>query len=244
MDYHSEEPWKLYYWPGFPGRGEFVRLLLEEAQVPYIDVGNKEGVSEIMKFIKGENEGFPMAAPPIISRGNVTLSQTPNICFYLGRKYNLCPADEVESFHVNQLALSIADITKEVHDTHHPISSALYYEDQKDAAKKYSSEFISKRIPKWIGYFERVLKSNSHSNSEYLVGSGFTYVDLSLFHVVVGLEFAFPKAMAKIKSEYPLVFAHKDRIGGRPNISAYLKSSRRIPFNHGVFRYYPELDSD
>jgi glutathione S-transferase len=125
-----------------------------------------------------------------------------------------------------------------VHDTHHPIASSQYYEDQKKEAKKRAADFTATRIPKFYGYFSRVL-----GEREYLVGDRLTYADLSLFQVIEGLRYAFPRAAARIEADHPNLAGLRERVAARPNIAAYLASPRRIPFNvEGIFRRYPELD--
>jgi len=244
----NEKPWELYYWPGLQGRGEFVRLVFEEAGVPYKDVARLPkdqggGADKVMHFFKGSPDEFPVAAPPVIKRDDILLSQSSNICMFLATKYGLAPQDEVDLYKANQLALTIADVVAEAHDTHHPISNALYYEDQKDAAIKKAKSFREERIPKFLSYFERVLQFNKKSSNQWLVGDRITYADLSLFQLLSGLEYAFPKAYAREIEKMPLLTSLKKRVSERPNIAAYLKSDRRVFFNeNGIFRRYPELD--
>jgi glutathione S-transferase len=98
-------------------------------------------------------------------------------------------------------------------------------------------------MPKFLKYFERVLRRNDAGAGQYFVGTAHSYVDLSKFQTLSGLGYAFPKALSGLESELPLLFALKARVASRPRIAAYLASERRIPFNqHGLFRHYPELD--
>jgi len=239
----AEEPWRLYYWPTIPGRGEFVRLVLEEAKVPYIDVGRVEGFEKVRDFVWARTEGFPAAAPPVIQRGTTVLSQSMNICLFLAEKYHMLPPGENGKFVANQIALTLADFVSEAHDVHHPLSGTLYYEDQKEMALKKASFFCSLRIPRFLKYLEEILTRNTESGGKALVGPSFSYVDLIAFHVVLGLEYAFPKNMAKIKGSCPKLFQLKELVAQRPNTAAYLASDRRKKFNEsGIFRNYPELD--
>jgi len=239
----NEEPWRLYYWPTGPGRGEFVRLVFEEAQVPYIDVGRVEGFEKVREFVFVREEGFPVAAAPVIQRGDIILSQTMNICLFLAEKYGLLPTGDTEYYLANQLALTLADFVQEIHDVHHPISISLYYEDQKTEAIKRAKFFCELRIPKFLAYLEKILESNLSSQGKSLIGPSFSYVDLILFQVVSGLEYAFPRNIAKIKAKFLKVFQLKESVALRPNIAGYLTSSRRKPFvENGVFRHYDELD--
>jgi len=240
----TNDKWELIYWPGIPGRGEFIRLIFEEAGIEYVDVaktlGKEEASSTVMKYLEAENKGFPVAAPPILKNGDFHIAQTANICFYLGRKFHLCPEDENEAFQVNQLGLTIADVVSEVHDTHHPIDSNKYYHEQSQQAKEKASGFIKNRIPKYLKLFERTLEGNAE---HFLVGKSLSYVDLSLFHLIEGLVYAFPKTMGNIKKDYPRVFALRDDVAKRPKIKSYLESERRMKFNeNGIFRHYPELE--
>ena len=134
----------------------------------------------------------------------------------------------------------MTDFVKEVHDTHHPVATGLYYEDQKPEAQRYAEGFLGERTPKYLGYFERVIDK---SGGPYVLGRKISYGDLSLFQLVEGMRYAFPKAMKTIERKIPKVVAVHDRVAGRPGIKAYLASDRRIAFNEdGIFRRYPELD--
>jgi glutathione S-transferase len=241
-------PYELYYWDGLQGRGEFVRLALEDAGADYIDVARStkkgEGTGAMMKILDSKSEPFIPFAPPFLKDGDLIVPQVANILMYLGPKLRLAPRSEKLRYVANGLQLTIADMVAEVHDTHHPISGELYYEDQKDAAKARSSDFIQNRIPKFLGYFDRVLKQNP-SGPGCAVGDKATYVDLSLFQLVEGLRYAFPRAMKSISRRYAALRALHDAVAMRPNIARYLTSERRIPFNEsGIFRHYPELDQE
>jgi len=235
--------YELYYWPGIQGRGEFVRLALEEAGAAYADVARtKGGMAKMERLLESERLKTPPFAPPFLKAGSLIIAQTANILFYLGEKHGLAPKNESGRLFVHQLQLTLADLVAEAHDVHHPIASDLYYEDQKREAKRAAEHFISERIPKFLGYFEVILKCGG-KRATYLVGARVSYADLSLFQVVEGLRYAFPKAMKRTERKLPRVVALRDRIAERPRIAAYLASSRRIGFNeNGIFRHYPELD--
>ena len=238
-------PYELYYWDGLPGRGEFVRLALEEAGADYVDIARESnGMAAMLRILKSRTEPHIPFAPPFLRDGNLIISHVANILLYLGPKLDLAPPDESLRFVANGLQLTITDFVAEVHDTHHPLSTNLYYEDQKAAAKQRSADFIEHRIPKFLGYFERVLQQNP-SGSTHTVGSTLTYVDLSLFHVFEGLRYAFPRATRNLAEGYPAVGALHDKVKERPRIRQYLGSDRRIAFNEScIFRHYPELDQD
>jgi glutathione S-transferase len=234
-------PYELYYWAGIQGRGEFVRLALEEAGAEYVDVARQPGGESAMARLLGSAMERPPFAPPFLKAGNLVIGQTANILLYLGAHHGLAPADEGGQLWAHQLQLTIADFVDEVHDTHHPIASSLYYEDQREAARARAADFVKTRMPKYLGYFERVLEKTA---SGHLVGSELTYPDLSLFQIVAGLRYAFPRAIARLEPKHPRVVALHDRVAARPRIAAYLASERRIPFNQlGIFRHYPELDA-
>jgi glutathione S-transferase len=233
--------YELYYWPTIQGRGEFVRLALEAAGVPYRDVAReKNGMRELEAALDAARETHPSFAPPVLRAGDLLIGQTANILLYLGRAHGLAPRAEAGRLWAHQLQLTIADVVGEVHDTHHPISVNLYYEDQKAAAKKRAQDFVETRIPKYLAYFERVLENGK---GKYAVGARLSYVDLSLFQLVEGLRYAFPRAMARQEAAWPRLLALRDRVAQVPAVAAYLKSKRRIAFNEdGIFRRYPELD--
>ncbi len=235
--------YELYYWPTIQGRGEFVRLALEEAGAEYVDVARRRGGMAAMQLLMdGAGAAHPPFAPPFLKDGDVLIAQTANILLYLGRRHSLAPREEAGRLWVHQMQLTIADAVDEAHDTHHPIASSLYYEDQRTEARRRTADFVANRIPQYLGYFHRVLERNPRGE-RHLVGSRTSYCDLSLFQLVAGLRYAFPRAMAGLGPRFPRVTALHARIAARPRIDAYLKSSRRIALNEqGIFRHYPELD--
>ncbi len=236
--------YELYYWPEIQGRGEFVRLALEEIGEKYVDVARKPdkdgGVPAMMTFLDGEQVKHPPFAPPFLRSGRLLIGQTANILLFLGMRHGLGPANEAGRLWTHQLQLTIADFVDEAHDTHHPIASGLYYDDQRPEAKRRAADFLKFRMPKYLRYFEGVLE---RSGGKYLLGRRVTYADLSLFQIVEGVRYAFPKATARMERKIPRVVDLHDSVANRPRIAAYLTSERRIPFNEmGIFRHYPELD--
>ena len=240
----AKAPYELYYWPGIAGRGEFVRLALEEANAPYVDVarlpkGKGGGVAALMRVWQESGPQQPFA-PPFLKSGKLVVAQTANILLYLGPRLGLVPRDEASRLRANQLQLTLADLVAEAHDSHHPIATSLYYEDQRGEAIRRAHAFARERIPKYLGWLERVL---TESGGKHLVGRRVSYVDLSLFQVLAGLDYAFPKAMARIDRQIRNLRGLADRVSRRPRIAAYLASERRTAFNEdGIFRRYPELD--
>jgi glutathione S-transferase len=236
--------YELYYWPAIPGRGEFVRLALEEAGAEYVDVARRRGgVAVMQRLMDGAGIAHPPFAPPFLKDGDVLVAQTANILLYLGRRHRLAPRDEAGRLWAHQLQLTIADVVDEAHDTHHPIASGLYYEEQQAEARRRADDFIANRIPKYLGYFERVLERNPRGDC-HLIGGRVSYCDLSLFQLIAGLRYAFPRGMARLEPRFARMTALHDRIAARPRVNAYLKSARRIAFNEqGIFRHYPELDA-
>jgi glutathione S-transferase len=234
--------YELYYWPEIQGRGEFVRLALEEGGAQYVDVARRRGygVDAMKEFMDARRVRRAPYAPPFLKAGRLVIAQTALILHYLGPRLRLVPRREIDRLWALQLQLTITDFVKEIHDTHHPISSALYYEDQRPAAKRYTKEFWRIRVPKILGYFENVLE---HSRGPYVFGRNVSYVDLSLFQIVEGLRYAFPKRMKRFQKKVPRLVKLRDSVAERPRIAAYLQSERRIPFNEwGIFRAYRELD--
>ena len=234
--------YELYYWAEIQGRGEFVRLALEEAGAPYVDVARGPGgTAKTMKLLGDPALKTPPFAPPFLKAGKLIIGQTPNILLYLGDRHGLSPRNEAGRLWTHQLQLTIADFLVEIDDTHHPIGSGLYYEDQRRESKRRAADFRDTRATKFLGYFERVLQ---RSSGPYLAGRKLTYADLSLFQVVEGLRYAFPKMMRRLERRIPLIVALHDRVAARERIAAYLSSDRRIPFNQmGIFRHYKELDA-
>ncbi len=236
--------YELFYWPSIQGRGEFVRLALEEAGADYLDVARKRGrgvgVAAMMALM--EDLERPPFAPPFLRAGKSVVAQTANILQYLGPRLGLAPRAEAGRLWAHQLQLTVEDFVATIHDTHHPIAAGLYYHQQKPEARRRAQYFIAERAPKFLHYFERVLSRNP-SGRRYMVGRGLSYVDLSMFQLVAGLRYAFPETLKRLEPKLPNLVALHERVAQRPGIAAYLASARRIPFNEdGIFRHYPELE--
>ena len=232
--------YQLYYWPFIQGRGEYVRLALEDCGASYSDVARAgAGMKAMMKMTQAR-KGTPPFAPPFLKAGSLVIGQTANILLYLGSRHGLAPKAEPGRLWVHQLQLTVADFVLEVHDSHHPLGPSLYYEDQRQPAKKRTEEFWKARVPKYLGYFEALLREGGGA---YVTGRRVTYADLSLFQIVEGMRYAFPNRMKTFEKKIPGLVELRDRVAERPNIKAYLASQRRIPFNEqGIFRRYKALD--
>jgi glutathione S-transferase len=236
--------YELYYWPSIQGRGEFVRLALEDAGADYVDVAREpqRGRAGMNDLFQARSWDHPPFAPPFLKAGNFVIAQTANILQYLGPRHGLVSKSETSRLWAHQLQLTVADWVAEAHDVHHPIASALYYEDQKHEAKRRAGDFVSNRLPNYLEYFESILKRDAQQ-SQYILGRKASYVDFSLFQMIEGLRYAFPKAMARLQSRHRRLIALHDRITRRRRLAIYLASPRRIPFNQdGIFRHYQELD--
>ncbi|MEO8408254.1 MAG: glutathione S-transferase family protein [Oxalobacteraceae bacterium] len=240
--------YQLYYWPTIQGRGEFIRLALEEAGADYDDVARGSesdamGMPALMRLLDSDAIDHPPFAPPFLKGGNRIIGQTANILLYLGPRLGLVPEDETSRLWAHQLQLTIADLLSEIHDTHHPIASGLYYKDQKPEALRRAHDFTGTRLPKFLGYFERILERNCGKGGDYVLGNALSYVDLSLFQIIAGLLYAFPRTMKALAPVYPCLMALHQSVASRPRIAAYLASNRRLPFNRqGIFRHYAQLD--
>lgn len=232
--------YELYYWTGIQGRGEFVRLALEDAGAAYADVARVKGDQAIMPFLRGEYPGALPFAPPFLRAGRLVIAQTANILAYLAPRHGLIPATAASQIYAMQLQETVTDVVSEAHDTHHPIAVDQYYEEQRGEARKRAAAFCTQRMPKYLGYFEQVLE---RGDGNHAIGRKHSYVDLSLFQLMSGLEYAFPKTMKGLRRKTTRLRALHARVAERSNIAAYLASERRIPFNEdGIFRHYPELD--
>ena len=245
-----DDKYELYYWPGIQGRGELVRLALEDAGATYVDVARLPedrggGYAAIELVLSGELGGGPHFAVPALKVGDVVVAQTSCILDFLATRLPLLPdAEPVTRMRALQLQLTIMDIGSEAHDVHHPIATSLYYEDQKTEAKRAAKHFVSERIPKYLRFFESVLRDNKAGKREHLVGKGFSYVDLSYFQLLSGLAYAFPNAFNVLRKDIPLSLALQGSVAARPRTNAYLSSTRRVPFSQeGLFRHYEELDA-
>ncbi|GEP01088.1 glutathione S-transferase [Methylobacterium haplocladii] len=239
-------PYELHYWPMIQGRGEFVRLALEQAGADYVDVARLPhedggGIDAMMERLDAEPVRAPFA-PPFLKDGDLVIGQTANILLYLGPRLGLVGASEADRIWTHQIQLTIADMVTEAHDTHHPVANGLYYEEQKPEALRRAAEFRENRLPKFLGWFERVLARNP-AGPRHLVGDALSTADLSLFQLVDGLRYAFPTATARALEATPRVAALVQTVGRLPRVAAYLASERRLAFSeNGVFRRYAELD--
>ncbi len=233
--------YQLYYWPVLQGRGEFVRVLFEDAGIDYVDVArqpteNGGGVQALLAVMNDGIGGVVPYAPPIIVMEEQVVWQTANVLQFVSRREGLVPDDLYAQARLHQLQLTITDLVSEVHDTHHPISTGLYYEDQKAEALLATQQFIDHRLPKFLRHFELNLGASFEPDAV-------TYVDLSMWQAIEGLKAAFPRAMAKTLPDHPKLSALHASVAARPRLAAYVASERRLPFNEdGIFRPYPELD--
>jgi glutathione S-transferase len=239
--------YELFYWPSIQGRGEFVRLALEAADADYLDVarerGHGVGIDAMTDLMEGAGLTRPPFAPPFLRAGKQVIAQTANILQFLGPRLGLVPQAKETRLWAHQLQLTVEDLVVDVHDTHHPVAMSLYYEDQKPEAKRRASFFTAERAPELLGYFETVLQRTPAGHG-YMLGRNLSYVDLSMFQIVEGLRYAFPNMMARLEPEIPRLLALHERVAQWPQVAAYLRSDRRLPYNEdGIFRYYPELDA-
>jgi glutathione S-transferase len=238
-------PYELHYWPSIQGRGEFVRLALEAAGAPYVDVARGD-MQPMLDYLEDGSVPRPPFAPPFLVDGKKVIGQTAAILLYLGPRLGLVGKTEADQLWTHQIQLTIADLVTEVHDTHHPIASSLYYEDQKPEAKRRAQDLLENRVPKFLAWFEAILERNPRNagrDAPHLVGAKLSYADLSLFQLVEGLRYAFPKGAARALKKAPRVLALHAGVQRNRRVAAYLASGRRIPFNEqGIFRRYPELD--
>lgn len=244
----ADPTYRLYYWAALPGRGEFVRLVFEQAGVPYVDVGRLPeadggGSRAVVAQMRSAEPAPAPLAPPILVHGDVRIGQTANICDYVAGRHGLAPTEPGPRAQALSLALTLADLVAEAHDTHHPVGAGAYYEDQKTEALRHTAQFVSSRMPKFLRYFEGVLQANPVGQGRHLMGSGLTYVDLMADQVLRGLAFAFPRAFAAHAPQIPGLVALRDHVDALPAIAAYRASDRYLDFNDdGIFRAYPELD--
>lgn len=239
--------YELHYWPTIQGRGEFVRLALEAAGADYVDVARERcGVRKMQSIMGGKGVERPPFACPFLVDGKRVVGQTALILHYLGPKLGLVGRSEADRLWTHEIQLSVTDFVVEAHDVHHPVGTALYYEEQKPESLRRAETFRTERMPKYLRWFETLLErnpKNAKGKMPHLVGGKLSYADLSMFQLVEGLRYAFPKASAKALKKTPLLVAVHDGVARQRNVAAYLASERRIPFNtQGIFRHYPELD--
>jgi glutathione S-transferase len=230
--------YNLWYWPDIQGRGEFIRLALEAAGIDYLDCAREGGADALMKDMASYDR--PPFAPPYLELDGMAIAQVANILAYLGQQHDLAPSNMADRFWVHELQLTMADLVAEVHAIHHPVEMMAYYDDQKPEAARAAAQFREERLPKFLKYFDHAADANP---GDWLIDHRWSYADTSLFQLVEGLRYMFPKRMERLESDYPGVIRVHDLVADLPGIRAYLKSDRRLPFNEdGIFRHYPELD--
>lgn len=233
--------YKLWYWPSIQGRGEFVRLALEGAEIAYEDCARKVGEDGLMADLNDRTGRTPFA-PPYLELDGLVIAQVANILMYLGERHGLAPSNMADRLWLNQLQLTIADLVAEVHNVHHPVAMMDYYDDQKPEAARAAKQFREERLPKYLGHFEDAAQANP---GEWLIDHKWSYADTSLFQLVEGLRYMFPKRMKTLEPDYPNLVRLHDQVAELPGIKAYLRSDRRLAFNtDGIFRAYPELDAE
>ena len=229
----------LWYWPSLQGRGEFVRLALEGAEIPYEDRARQVGEDGLMADLNDRTGRTPFA-PPYLELDGLVIAQVANILMYLGERHSIAPSNMADRLWLNQLQLTIADLVAEVHNVHHPVAMMDYYDDQKPEAARAAKQFREDRMPKFLGHFEDAAQANP---GDWLIDHTWSYADTSLFQIIEGLRYMFPQRMAALESRYPALLRLRDAVADLPGIRAYLKSDRRLPFTtEGIFRHYPELD--
>jgi glutathione S-transferase len=229
----------LWYWPNIPGRGEFVRLALEAAEVAYRDIAREQGAEALVRDLEARS-GIRPFAPPYLVDGAFAIAQVAHILAWLADRHDFGAGELERDLELITLQLTISDMVAEVHAVHHPISTALYYADQKDAALQAAAHFRTERMLKFLDYFEDALGANQ---GPFVLGRKWSHVDTSLFQLVEGLRYMFPQRMEAIGDDYPRLLACHEAVVALEGIAAYRASERCIPFNKdGIFRHYPELD--
>jgi len=231
--------YQLWYWPSIPGRGEFVRLALEAAEIEYEDMAREQGAEALIADLQGRG-GIRPFAPPYLVDGELCIGQTAHILAFLADRHDFGAGELEVDLQLIQLQLDITDIVAEVHNVHHPVAAALYYQDQIDAAYEAAQHFRDQRLPKYLDHFEAALEENG---GPCVLGDRWTHVDTSLFQLMEGLDYMFPNRMREL--DYPRLELCRQAMMEIAGVEQYLASDRRLSFNEdGIFRFYPELDSE
>lgn len=232
----SEKPeFKLFYWPGMLGRGEFMRLLFHETQTPYEEVFKDKSFEEAKQM--GYGRGKKHFAFPVIEHGDIVLSQTPVICRYLGKKLDhgrLYPKTEKDRLQAEVLMAGVVDVVEEGCRAWHPIDYNATYDSQKEQAKPFIEYYKKKRLPRWLDFFETTLKDNYSENGELVfVGKQISWVDLCIFHFVDGNMLECPE-LFNDKQNIHLKKFHQ-AIRDRPNIKTWYYSDARPKNTQTIF---------
>tara|TARA_A100001391_G_scaffold7621_5_gene4898 strand:+ start:10017 stop:10736 length:720 start_codon:yes stop_codon:yes gene_type:complete len=235
--------YQLFYWPSIPGRGEFVRLFMEAAELEYEDVARTDGADALVEDLHargGEEGGIRPFAPPYLVDDDVVIGQTALILLYLSDKEGLGSGDLATDLKLMQVQMDIADLVEEIHGSHHPIAPSLYYADQMDAAFEKAADLRATRIPKYLIHFDNALAANG---GPFMLGDQWSHVDTSLFQLMEGLDYAFPNYMAQMQGTWANLEALQTAVPDIEGLAPYLASERRMEFNEdGLFRHYEELD--
>jgi glutathione S-transferase len=236
--------YQLWYWPEIQGRGEFVRLAMEAGGIDYRDMARDQGSDALIADMKARQGRHGPFAPPYLALDDagMAIAQVANILLYLGERHQLAPSGMADRLWLHEVQLTVTDFVAEVHQVHHPVGIGSYYEDQKGEAARFAREFREERMPKFLGWFERAAAANP---GDWLIDGRWTYGDTSIFQLIEGLRYMFPRRMRTLEEDIPELIAIRDRVAELPGIRTYLASERRIAFNtQGIFRHYPELDAD
>ena len=110
-------PYQLYYWPHIQGRGEVIRLALEEAGVDYTDVAREQNSEEesrnvILNVLQDKTLSRVPFAPPFLVDGGIMIAQAANILLYLSDKIGLAPLDEPGRIFAHQIQLTVTDFCR------------------------------------------------------------------------------------------------------------------------------------
>lgn len=232
--------YNLWYWPGVQGRGEFVRLALEAGGIDYRDCARELGADALRADMRGYGGRQPFA-PPYLELDGIAIAQVAAILLYLGERHHLAPSNMADRMWLHQVQLTVTDFVAEVHQVHHPVGTAAYYEEQRHEAARFANEFRDERMPKFLSWFEEAAGANE---GEWMIDGRWTYADCSIFQLIEGLRYMFPRRMTSLEPGLPRLLTVHRLVGELPGVRAYLASDRRLDFNeNGIFRYYPELDA-
>jgi len=228
-----KDMWQILYWPAKDadgkvaagaGRAEYLRVLFEEAGVPYQDV-----TAGLRAFFwqNLEAQPYPALAPPAIRKNNFILGQTAVCAKRLAMEFGFYPTDEDDAAHAEQIVTTVHEYIAEGRSAFHPVKNTMSYHDQKEEAKPYIAAFKADRLPRYMTNFERFLKAN-RGGGGFFVGDSLSYVDLQVMVMLQVTRSQFPDAWEALDAK--LLKDHLAQMEARPRIKAYLLSDRKQPF--------------
>ena len=202
--------YRLFYWEK-RGRGEQIRLLLNELGQEYEDVYVPMN-EEFMKLKRQGPGTLYFGSVPMLEDGDFKLAQGPVIMNYLGRKHGLMPADLQPAAKTEAMVVGAEDMRM------------AYFRLLGDGREEKQAKFVGGAWnDRWLSAWSGLIELNGDTG--YLVGSTLTQADLAVWDaldaIITWIDGATFASFARVQKFY-------ESIKARPAIASYLASDRRI----------------